>query len=449
MRILLAVLSTSALATAAIAQQQPPVTPSVAPQGTIQAKAAIAECDRLISYLEQARPADAGVTVEQANAWRQTSNFEACRETLLRVSEAKSDSFSTHSNQPGTPGSASGPTGLPTVTSSGLPASPPAPSPSPPPPGPSAPPQALAAPPSGPGAASTPQVIVQQAQPSVTVRQRQPEIIVRMPPPTITVQQPNPEIIVRMPPPDVNVSVSRPEVQVSVPQPTVQVVPPQAQAQPQVRTDEQQSNVRLERTGEPRIVYQPAEGQPLVRFENAAGENVAQPTVSADPPASSTADAAPSATPGPASQTRAQAQLNNGQAGAGSGGPGAGGSAAPARPAGEPVQTGALPGEMRALKVSEIEDMGVYNGRGEKLGDVEKVLMGADNKPYFLVSHGGFLGLGSKQVAISSDQLALRGDRLVAEALTDEQVRGFPEFKESANFKEMDQDQTTSVRAVP
>jgi hypothetical protein len=92
--------------------------------------------------------------------------------------------------------------------------------------------------------------------------------------------------------------------------------------------------------------------------------------------------------------------------------------------------------------------MGVYNGRGEKLGEVEKMLMGADNKPYFLVSHGGFLGLGSKQVAISSDQIALRGDRLVADALTDEQVRGFPEFKESANFKEMEDDQTTSVRAV-
>jgi sporulation protein YlmC with PRC-barrel domain len=104
---------------------------------------------------------------------------------------------------------------------------------------------------------------------------------------------------------------------------------------------------------------------------------------------------------------------------------------------------------MRALKVSALEDMAVYNGRGEKLGEVEKIMMGADNKPYFLISHGGFLGLGSKQVAISSDQLALRGDQLIAAALTDEQVRGFPEFKESSNFKEMDDDQTTSVRAEP
>ena len=444
MRILLAVLSTSALATVALAQQQPSVTPSAAPQGTTQAKAALAECDRLISYLEQARPADAGVTVEQASAWRQASNFEACRETLLRVSEAKPDSFSTHSNQSGTPGSASGPTGLPTVTSSGLPASPPAPSTNPAPTGPSAPPQALVAPSSGPAATSTPQVIVQQAQPSVTVRQKQPEIIVRMPPPTITVQQPNPEIVVRMPPPDVSVSVARPEVQVSVPQPVVQVMPPRAQAQPQVRTDEQQPHVRLERMGEPRIVYQPAEGQPQVRFEN-AGENAAQSTLSQP----QTLGAAPTGTSGPVSQTGAQAQLNSGQAGPGTTGAEAGGSAAPARPAGEPVQTGALPGDMRVLKVSELEDMAVYNGRGEKLGEVETVLMGADNKPYFLVSHGGFLGLGSKQVAISSDQLALRGDRLVAGALTDEQVRGFPEFKESANFKEMDGDQKMSVRTVP
>ena len=318
-----------------------------------------------------------------------------------------------HSSQAGT-GSAAGPTGLPTVTSSGLPASPPAPSKRP----------------------------RQDRRPRAWLhRRRSPErsgsrelgagrraagpaqrhghagsgrkSSSTCPPPTIRCISPI-EIVVRMPPPDVNVSVARPEVQVSVPQPVVQVVPPPAPAQPQVRTEEPQPSVRLERTGEPRIVYQPAEGPPQVRFENAAGETAAQPTGTAapQPQTAQTTGAAPSGASGPVSPTGAQAQLNSGQAVAGSAGTAADGRAAPARPAGEPAQTGALPGEMRALKVSELEDMGVYNGRGEKLGEVEKMLMGADNKPYFLVSHGGFgTRLEAGRDLVGSDRAARRPAR--------------------------------------
>ena len=397
MRILLAVLSTTVLATAVLAQQQPTVTPPVAPQGTIQAKGAIAECDRLIGYLEETRPPAAGVTVEQAAAWRQASNFDACRETLRRVTNAKPDSQGTQTA----------------------------------PPAPGAPPQAQARPTSPGAEAAAPQVVVQQVQPSVTVRQGQPEIIVRQAPPIITVQQPHPEIIVRMPEPDVNVAVVRPEVQVNMPQPVVQVVPPQAQ--PQINTDRQQPKVRFERMGEPRIVYQPAEGQPQIRFES-AGQTGAQPSVAAS------AGAQPQASSEALSPRAAQAQLNGGPAG----------NTAMARAAVplEPAQTGAVPGDTQILKVSQLEDMSVHNGQGEKLGDVERVLMGADGKAYIVISHGGFLGLGAKQVAVSADQLALRGDRLVAEMLSDEQVRAFPEFKESANFKEMDGDETAALRPM-
>jgi hypothetical protein len=42
----------------------------------------------------------------------------------------------------------------------------------------------------------------------------------------------------------------------------------------------------------------------------------------------------------------------------------------------------------------------------------------------------------------------MRGDRLLAENLTDEQIRSLPEFKESANFKVMDRNQTTSLRLL-
>ena len=127
--------------------------------------------------------------------------------------------------------------------------------------------------------------------------------------------------------------------------------------------------------------------------------------------------------------------------------------AAPAQDAprgpGDPVQTGALPGlNLQNLTVDALEDMSVFNARGEKLGDVDGVLMGADNKTYLLIGQGGFLGVGGKKVALAADQLALAGDQLVAEGLTDDQIRALPEFKASDGFKEMDGSQSAQLRRI-
>lgn len=398
----IALLGSTVLFGSAAAQQQPQVTPPVIPQGTADAKAAVSECDRLVAYLEQAKPADAGVTVEQVRAWQQAAEPQPCRDNLRRLAENT--------------GATSVPAPAPPAQADAAPTSPPAPTAG----------SQAAAPNAPQSAPSSAQVVVQQAQPTVTVRQPQPEIIVRQAPPLITVQQPQPEIIVRMPPPDVNVSMTRPDVQVSLPQPHIQVIAPQTPLQPNVQVDGQQPNVRFERTGEPQIIYQPAEGQPHIRFEQtqAAASNTPAPAAA------------------PATPPAAQAQLNGDQRS----------SAAPAAqttPANGPAQTGALasPG-LQAVKASDLEKMALYNARGDKMGDVDEVLMGADNKAYILISHGGFLGLGQKKVALPSDQIGMRGDRLVADTLTDEQIRALPEFKESANFKEMEGDQTTSLHLV-
>ncbi len=380
--LLAALLGSAALATGAAAQQQPQVTPTTVPQGTVDARAALAECERLAAYLEQAKPADAGVTVEQARAWQQAANALPCQDNLRRLTE----NDAAKAVQPR--------------------------------------PQAAAESVAPVGAAGAAQVLVQQSQPTVTVRQAQPEIIVRQPPPLITVQQPQPEIIVRMPPPDVNVAMARPEVQVSMPQPQVQVVSPQAQPQPQIQSSSGQPNVRFERTGEPQVIYQPSEGQPQIRFE---------PQGQA---------ASPQAQPAPTQQT-AQAQLNTDQRA------GTGTAAAAGAATGAAAQTGSIgsPG-LQAVKASDLENMSLYNARGERMGDVEEVLTGADNKAYIVVSHGGFLGLGQKQVALPAEQIAMRGDRLIADTLTDEQIRALPEFKQNATYKEMDDNQTASLRLL-
>lgn len=253
-------------------------------------------------------------------------------------------------------------------------------------------------------AQQAPQVQVQQGAPNVTVRQPQPEIIVRQAPPTITVQQPQPEIIVRMPEPDVNVSLARPDVQVQMPQPQVQVIPPQDQSNVQVSQQQQQPNVRFERSGQPRVVYQQAPGEPRIRYESAA--NAQQESQQQQ-----------------AQQQQAQQQSQ------------------------QAAQTGAIGGGQRVL-VSRIKDMNLFNARGQQLGDVERVVVGNDGRAYIVIGHGGFLGLGEKQVALPLENVALQGDRLVIRGVTEQQIEAMPAFNiGDGNFRELNDNQTTQVSA--
>jgi hypothetical protein len=182
----------------AAAQGQPQVTPDVVPAGQAQAKAAIASCDRLTAYIEQARPAGA-VSTDQVRTWLQASDGASCQKELDRLAEA---------NRPAPAAGASPPapaTGTtPPPTASAMPPASPSQAAAPAATATaSAAPPADAPPPAGPVSATAtgqpvaaggaaPQVVVQQAQPSVTVRQAQPEIIVRQGPPIITCSSPSP-----------------------------------------------------------------------------------------------------------------------------------------------------------------------------------------------------------------------------------------------------------------
>jgi predicted outer membrane protein len=244
---------------------------------------------------------------------------------------------------------------------------------------------------------ASPQVTVQQPQPNVTVRQPQPEILVRQPQPTVTVDIPQPEIIVRMPQPDVNVAMAQPQVQVQ-----------QVQGQPQVQVQaaDNQPNVRYERA-EPRVVVNQPQGQPNVRMEQQ----------------------------GEGRQANAQQQAQQQTA---------------ARPADTtaPQVTGALPGAL-ALTVSRVNDMNLYNTQGNELGDVERVVQGPDGKQYVVIGAGGFLGMGEKHVAIPADRMALRGDRLIIQGLTEDQIRALPSFdRNDRSFRQLEGNQPVQVSIV-
>jgi len=85
---LAAVVTSTALAVSALAQTQPTVTPNVIPQGEAQGRAAAGECERLADLLSEAGQANTGVSVAQAQAWKQAGNGQACHDSLERIKEA-------------------------------------------------------------------------------------------------------------------------------------------------------------------------------------------------------------------------------------------------------------------------------------------------------------------------------------------------------------------------
>ena len=256
----------------------------------------------------------------------------------------------------------------------------------------------------------------------VTVRQPQPEILVRQPQPTVTVDIPQPEIIVRMPQPDVNVAMAQPQVQVNQPQPQVQVVQPQQQ--PEVQVQPAQPQVQIQQAqGQPSVQVQGADNQPNVRYERA------EPRVVVNQP-------------------QGQPNVRMEQQGEGPQARPAAAGSGPACRHHSPQATGALPGA-QGLTVSRVDDMNLYNTQGNELGDVERVVQGPDGKQYVVIGAGGFLGMGEKHVAIPVERVALRGDRLIIQGLTEDQIRALPSFdRNDRSFRQLEGTQPVQVSVV-
>ncbi|MFZ1105465.1 MAG: PRC-barrel domain-containing protein [Hyphomicrobiaceae bacterium] len=73
----------------------------------------------------------------------------------------------------------------------------------------------------------------------------------------------------------------------------------------------------------------------------------------------------------------------------------------------------------------------VYNDQGEKIGEIEDLIVTPErNVSYAIVSSGGFLGMGSHDVAIPAKQFKM-GDkgRLTLPGATKEKLRAMPTFE--------------------
>jgi hypothetical protein len=90
--------------------------------------------------------------------------------------------------------------------------------------------------------------------------------------------------------------------------------------------------------------------------------------------------------------------------------------------------------------------MNLYNARNEQLGDVERVVQGRDDKAYVVIGHGGFLGLGEKKVALPLERVALRGDRLIIQGMSDDQIKAMPAWNSNdREMRELDRNQQVPI----
>ncbi|NDV87982.1 hypothetical protein GTW51_14855 [Aurantimonas aggregata] len=296
-----------------------------------------------------------------------------------------------------------------------------------------------------------PTVSVQQAQPEIIVRQQQPTIRVEMPRPTITIDQPQPQIIVRMPDPEVNVTTPEPQVSVSQAEPKVSV----EQGQPQIAVDE--PTVDVEEQGSANIQVQ--QGQPIVTQEGGDSDGAtvnieeSQPAVSyeqAEPKIEFSETGEPNIQYTQSGEPDIQVEKMDGNAAAAQGvaatqGATAaeGGAATEGAAATGPAQgqdqfaslrAGEEPmeaGQPTTVAASEIIGRNVVNGADEDLGEVERLVF-VDQRIYAVLSEGGFLGLGEREVALPLDAMSMRGDELLLRGMTDEDIEALPEFDASS-----------------
>ncbi len=82
------------------------------------------------------------------------------------------------------------------------------------------------------------------------------------------------------------------------------------------------------------------------------------------------------------------------------------------------------------LRADEVIGADVENLKGNDLGEVEDILIGTGDKSgYLIVSHGGFLGIGDKQIAVPLEKFKVSLDRdTFYIAMSEKQIEAAPSF---------------------
>lgn len=184
----------------------------------------------------------------------------------------------------------------------------------------------------------------------------------------IKVQEHQPNVTVHEQQPTINVQQPKPQVTVTQPQPQVTVTQPK----PQVQVQEAQPSVHVQQQGQPKVNVE-QQGQPniTVQREQNAQSQQAQP--------------------------------------------------------GEQAQHSGAQQTLATMQSNQIVGKKLYDRNNNEVATIEKAQQGANGQIQAVeVDVGGFLGIGSKRVAVPVDDLQLNGDRIIANSLTADQIRNMP-----------------------
>jgi hypothetical protein len=87
------------------------------------------------------------------------------------------------------------------------------------------------------------------------------------------------------------------------------------------------------------------------------------------------------------------------------------------------VENEAMMVERFNLSVDQLEDMDIHGPGGERIGEIDDVLMTPEGEIAAVsVEVGGFLGIGDKEVVMELNQLRREGDAIMTD-LTKEQIK--------------------------
>ena len=79
---------------------------------------------------------------------------------------------------------------------------------------------------------------------------------------------------------------------------------------------------------------------------------------------------------------------------------------------------------------SKVVGSSVVNDADETIGKIDDLLVSRDGKqPYAVLSIGGFLGMGTRLVAVPYDTLKFAGNKVILPGGTKEGLKMLPEFK--------------------
>lgn len=196
---------------------------------------------------------------------------------------------------------------------------------------------------------------------TITVDEPAPRVQVEQPAPRVTAQQNQTQVEVETGEPEVSVNQPEPEVSIEQPEPEVSIQQPE----PEVSVESAEPQVEV-RQGEPEITVNTAEPEVRIIEKDASGER----------------KDAPGATDQRAAESPASAEGS--------------------------------PQNLMGTRLDELEGKEVVTAAGESLGSVEDVVASRQgDEAGFVVSVGGFLGIGASEVFVPADEVEIQGDRIV------------------------------------